>query len=112
MFQERHLTDPKGVLRQITMNELPVGRSVDEALCLVQAFQFTVSDLNRTLVGWVMLTRYGADEGRALRSMFRELEGGGKTIRGDPIVKLDYFAVVDGQHEKGKANGTKYVRVD
>jgi hypothetical protein len=27
---------------------------------------------------------------------------GGKTIRGDPIAKLDYFAAVDGQHENGK----------
>jgi peroxiredoxin (alkyl hydroperoxide reductase subunit C) len=38
-----HLIDPKGVLRQITMNDLPVGRSVDEALRLVKAFQYTVS---------------------------------------------------------------------
>ena len=38
-----YLIDPKGVLRQITMNDLPVGRSVDEALRLVKAFQFTVS---------------------------------------------------------------------
>jgi len=30
----------KGVLRQITVNDLPVGRSVDEALRLVEAFQF------------------------------------------------------------------------
>jgi peroxiredoxin (alkyl hydroperoxide reductase subunit C) len=37
---------------------------------------------------------------------------GGKTIRGDPIAKLDYFAAVDGQHENGKANGTKRARVD
>lgn len=33
--------DPKGNLRQITVNDLPVGRSVDETLRLVQAFQFT-----------------------------------------------------------------------
>ena len=42
-FRASYLIDPKGVLRQITMNDLPVGRSVDEALRLVQAFQFTVS---------------------------------------------------------------------
>merc|ERR1711992_172912 len=30
-----------GVLRQITMNDLPVGRSVDETLRLLQAFQHT-----------------------------------------------------------------------
>ena len=33
--------DGKGVLRQVTINDLPVGRSVDEALRLVQAFQYT-----------------------------------------------------------------------
>ena len=37
---------------------------------------------------------------------------GGKTIRGDPMAKLVYFAAVDGQHENGKTNGTKHVRVD
>ena len=42
-FRASYLIDPKGALRQITMNDLPVGRSVDEALRLVQAFQFTVS---------------------------------------------------------------------
>ena len=30
------IIDDKGVLRQITMNDLPVGRSVDETLRLVQ----------------------------------------------------------------------------
>ncbi|WAR09226.1 PRDX4-like protein [Mya arenaria] len=35
------IIDTKGILRQITMNDLPVGRSVDETLRLVQAFQFT-----------------------------------------------------------------------
>ncbi|XP_072173299.1 peroxiredoxin-1-like [Diadema setosum] len=35
------IIDGKGVLRQITINDLPVGRSVDEVLRLVQAFQFT-----------------------------------------------------------------------
>jgi peroxiredoxin (alkyl hydroperoxide reductase subunit C) len=37
---------------------------------------------------------------------------GGKTIRGDPIAKLDYFAAVDGQHGNGTVNGTKRARVD
>lgn len=30
----------QGILRQITVNDLPVGRSVDEVLRLVKAFQF------------------------------------------------------------------------
>ena len=37
------IIDDKQNLRQITINDLPVGRNVDEALRLVQAFQFTVS---------------------------------------------------------------------
>ena len=37
------IIDPKGILRQITINDLPVGRSVEETLRLVKAFQFTVS---------------------------------------------------------------------
>lgn len=35
------IIDRNQVLRQITVNDLPVGRSVDETLRLVQAFQFT-----------------------------------------------------------------------
>jgi len=35
------IIDNNGILRQITMNDLPVGRSVDETLRLVQAFQYT-----------------------------------------------------------------------
>lgn len=35
------IIDAKGILRQITINDLPVGRSVDETIRLVQAFQHT-----------------------------------------------------------------------
>jgi len=34
------LIDPEGVLQQITVNNLPVGRNVDETIRLIQAFQF------------------------------------------------------------------------
>lgn len=40
-FRGLFIIDPRGVLRQITINDLPVGRSVDETIRLVQAFQFT-----------------------------------------------------------------------
>ena len=40
-FRGLFIIDDKGILRQITVNDLPVGRSVDETLRLVQAFQFT-----------------------------------------------------------------------
>jgi peroxiredoxin 2/4 len=33
--------DPQGIVRQVTINDTPVGRSVDETLRLVDAFQFT-----------------------------------------------------------------------
>jgi mitochondrial tryparedoxin peroxidase, trypanosomatid typical 2-Cys peroxiredoxin len=35
------LIDPKGNLRHSTINDLPVGRNVDEVLRVVQAFQYT-----------------------------------------------------------------------
>ncbi|XP_058128277.1 peroxiredoxin-2 [Anopheles ziemanni] len=34
------IIDPNGVVRQITINDLPVGRSVDETIRLIKAFQF------------------------------------------------------------------------
>ncbi|XP_072347094.1 peroxiredoxin-2 [Scyliorhinus torazame] len=44
--------DDKGILRQITINDLPVGRSVDETLRLVQAFQFTDKHGEVCPAGW------------------------------------------------------------
>lgn len=35
------IIDTKGIVRQITINDLPVGRSVDETLRLIKAFQYT-----------------------------------------------------------------------
>ncbi|XP_033109324.1 peroxiredoxin-1-like [Anneissia japonica] len=40
-FRGLFIIDAKGILRQITINDLPVGRSVDETLRLVKAFQYT-----------------------------------------------------------------------
>merc|ERR1712071_92013 len=40
-FRGLFIIDEQQRLRQITINDLPVGRSVDETLRLVQAFQFT-----------------------------------------------------------------------
>jgi len=64
------IIDDKGVLRQITMNDLPVGRSVDETLRLVQAFQYTDKHGEVCPAGW----KPGAD-----------------TIIPDPKEKLTYF---------------------
>ncbi|XP_057336193.1 peroxiredoxin-2-like [Microplitis mediator] len=46
------IIDGKGILRQITMNDLPVGRSVDETLRLVQAFQYTDDHGEVCPAGW------------------------------------------------------------
>lgn len=46
------IIDPKGILRQMTVNDLPVGRSVDEALRLVQAFQFHEEHGDVCPMGW------------------------------------------------------------
>ena len=32
--------DTKGIVRHVTINDLPVGRNVDEALRIIKAFQF------------------------------------------------------------------------
>lgn len=34
------IIDKEGILRQFSVNDLPVGRSVDETLRLIKAFQF------------------------------------------------------------------------
>lgn len=34
------IIDPNGIVRQYSINDLPVGRSVDEVLRLIKAFQF------------------------------------------------------------------------
>ncbi|XP_065166247.1 peroxiredoxin 2-like [Atheta coriaria] len=51
-FRGLFIIDPKGILRQITINDLPVGRSVDETLRLVQAFQFTDEHGEVCPAGW------------------------------------------------------------
>lgn len=40
-FRATFIIDPSGILRHASINDLPVGRNVDEVLRLVQAFQFT-----------------------------------------------------------------------
>lgn len=40
-YRATFIIDPKGIVRAVQVNDLPVGRSVDEVLRLVQAFQYT-----------------------------------------------------------------------
>lgn len=69
-FRGLFIIDKKGNLRQITVNDLPVGRSVDETLRLVQAFQYTDEHGEVCPAGW---------------------KPGSKTMKPDPVGSKDYF---------------------
>ncbi|KAK7018344.1 peroxiredoxin [Favolaschia claudopus] len=77
------IIDPKGILRQITVNDLPVGRSVEETTRLIKAFQFT--------------DQYG----EVCPANWTE---GGKTIKADPKGSLEYFAA-NGEKATNGTNG-------
>ncbi|XP_006621026.1 peroxiredoxin 1 [Apis dorsata] len=51
-FRGLFIIDDKQNLRQVTINDLPVGRSVDETLRLVQAFQYTDKHGEVCPAGW------------------------------------------------------------
>lgn len=70
-FRGLYIIDDKGILRQITINDLPVGRSVDETLRLVQAFQFTDKHGEVCPAGW---------------------KPGKQTMKPDPKLSQDYFS--------------------
>jgi alkyl hydroperoxide reductase subunit AhpC len=68
------IINPEGILRQMTINDLPVGRSVDETLRLVKAFQFTDKHGEVCPANWT--------EGSA-------------TMKPDPKGSKDYFKNVE-----------------
>ncbi len=47
-----HFPPVQGILRQMSVNDLPVGRSVDETLRLVRAFQFVEEHGEVCPAGW------------------------------------------------------------
>jgi len=65
------LIDPKGVVRQATVNDLPVGRNVEEALRLITAFQYHEEHGDVCPANWTP----GAD-----------------TMKPDPVGSQEYFA--------------------
>ena len=67
------IIDGKGILRQSTVNDLPVGRSVDETLRLVQAFKFTDEHGEVCPAGW---------------------KPGAATMKPDPVGSKEYFGQV------------------
>jgi len=70
------IINPEGILRQITINDLPVGRDVDEVLRLVKAFKFTDEHGEVCPAGW---------------------RPGKKTMKADPQGSLEYFEAADDQ---------------
>lgn len=79
-FRGLFIIDGLGNLRQMTINDLPVGRSVDETLRLVQAFQFTDEFGEVCPSGWTP---------------------GKKTIKPDVVGKQEYFES-EGEKNQGK----------
>ncbi|KAF9579905.1 hypothetical protein BGW38_003652 [Lunasporangiospora selenospora] len=51
-FRGLFIIDPQQVVRQVTINDVQVGRSVDETVRLVEAFQFTDKHGEVCPVGW------------------------------------------------------------
>lgn len=70
-FRGLYIIDRNQILRQMTLNDLPVGRSVDETLRLVQAFQFTDEHGEVCPANWTP---------------------GSKTMNPDPHKSKEYFA--------------------
>jgi len=68
------IINEKGVIRQITINDPPVGRNVEEALRLVNAFQYTDKHGEVCPVNWTP---------------------GGATMIPDPVKSKEYFANVN-----------------
>ncbi|KAI9328890.1 thioredoxin-like protein [Zopfochytrium polystomum] len=68
------IIDPAQVVRQITVNDLPVGRSVDETLRLVEALQFADKHGEVCPAGW---------------------KKGEKTMFADPLKSKEYFQAVN-----------------
>ena len=74
------IIDGAGALRQATVNDLPVGRSVDETLRLVQAFQFTDAHGEVCPAGWnpgAATIKPGVAESKAYFEAVAGEEGGG-----------------------------------
>ncbi|MPC15813.1 Peroxiredoxin 1 [Portunus trituberculatus] len=69
-FRGLFIIDDHQNLRQITINDLPVGRDVDETLRLVQAFQFVDKHGEVCPAGW---------------------KPGSKSMKADPVGSKEYF---------------------
>jgi peroxiredoxin (alkyl hydroperoxide reductase subunit C) len=78
------LIDPAGVLRHATLSDLPVGRSVEETLRLIDAFQYALSNPGIGCpAGWKKGSRTIKTDPAGSREYFRAAHGGGKSPRNE-----------------------------
>ena len=87
--------------RQITINDLPVGRSVDETLRLLKAFQFTVRYQPFSCCSLDTCCMHQDTHGEVCPLGWTE---GGKTIKPDPKGSQAYFSAVE--NDVGMQDGT------
>jgi len=73
------IINEEGIVRHISINDLPVGRSVDETLRLVQAFQHNDKHGEVCPAGW---------------------KPGAPTMNADPHKSKDYFEKIFGEEKK------------
>jgi alkyl hydroperoxide reductase subunit AhpC len=94
----------------MTVNDLPVGRSVDETLRLIKAFQFAVCSLYARSV-FHTLYKMQDKYGEVCPANWTE---GSKTIKADPKASLEYFSATGDEVSDGLTNGStkKRARVD
>ncbi|KAK9679139.1 C-terminal domain of 1-Cys peroxiredoxin [Popillia japonica] len=74
-FRGVFIIDAKGILRHLSVNDFPVGRSVGEVLRLVKAFQYTDEFGEVCPANW---------------------KPGGKTMKPDPVKSQEYFSHIEG----------------
>ena len=67
------IIDPKGTIRHQTVNDLPVGRNVDEALRIIEGFQYVEKHGEVCPANWTP---------------------GEKTMKPDPVGSQEYFKTV------------------
>ena len=80
---------PNGIIRHMTLNDLPVGRNVDETLRLIQAYQYTDVHGEVCPAGWTP---------------------GAATMVDDPKKSMEYFKNVPDVSSGG--GGSKIAEVD
>lgn len=73
-FRGLFLIDPEGIVRHVSCNDLPVGRNVQEALRLVEAFQFVAKHGEVCPANW---------------------KPGSDTMKPDPVGSKEYFNKVN-----------------